>query len=83
MATRAAAIPCHVLPPTLMYSIAAAKMIPSGLKKETQRRKGQIEEMKNGERALVMLLTGKKCYREALVLLLCLQEKERGDKKRK
>lgn len=30
-----------------------------------------------------MMLTGKKGYREAVVLLLCLQEKEIGDKKRK
>lgn len=40
-------------------------------------RKRQIEELKNGERALVMLLTGKKGYREAAVLLLCLQKKRK------
>lgn len=74
MATRAVALPYHVLAPTLIYRIAAAEMIPTELKKETQMRKGQTKENENGEIALVMLLTSKKGYREAVVLLLCLQE---------
>lgn len=73
MATRAAAISSHVLPSTPIYSNAAAKIIP--VKIETQMRKGQIKELKNRERSLVMLLTGKKDNRKTVVLLLCLQKK--------
>lgn len=52
MATRAAAITCHVLPSTLIYSSAATKMLPTELKKETQMRKGQIEELKTWRKSI-------------------------------